>query len=112
MLLLLLLLMHSSQATTMTPPASTTSCAVFVSYALVSTKDAVLYTDPAKIGPEAAAQLAAGGVVVKPYSAVVADVRARAAAREVLAMDYSKVGVRMLAQWMCSCNKYLHQQGP
>ncbi|KAF6262047.1 peptidase M24, structural domain-containing protein [Scenedesmus sp. NREL 46B-D3] len=64
---------------------------VFVSYALVSLTDAVLYTNPEKVPPTVAEHLKAGGVAVRPYEQLVADVKAKAAAKACIAMDLSKV---------------------
>uniref|UniRef100_A0A383V906 Uncharacterized protein n=1 Tax=Tetradesmus obliquus TaxID=3088 RepID=A0A383V906_TETOB len=64
---------------------------VFVSYALVSLTDAVLYTNPEKVTPAVAEHLKAGGVVVRPYEQLVADVKAKASAKARIAMDMSKV---------------------
>lgn len=64
---------------------------MFVSYALVSLTDAVLYTNPAKVTPEVAAHLKEGGVSVKPYEQLVADIKAKATAKAKVAMDMSKV---------------------
>jgi hypothetical protein len=68
--------------------------AVFVSYALVSLTDAVLYTNPEKVTPAVAEHLKAGGVVVRPYEQLVADVKAKAAAKARIAMDMSKVSIK------------------
>lgn len=64
---------------------------VFVSYALVSMTDAVLYTNPAKVTPPVAAQLKEGGVVVRPYEQLVADIKAKAASGTKIAMDLSRI---------------------
>jgi hypothetical protein len=72
---------------------------VFVSYALVSLTDAVLYTNPEKVTPAVAEHLKFGGVVVRPYEQLVADVKAKAAAKACIAMDMSKVrGSRYLSR--------------
>lgn len=76
--------------------------AVFVSYALVSLTDAVLYTNPKKVTPEVAAHLKEGGVVVKPYEQLVSDIRAKAAAKAKIAMDMSKVSRRWRV-WVAWC---------
>jgi hypothetical protein len=53
--------------------------------------DAVLYTNPAKVTPPVAAQLKEGGVVVRPYEQLVADIKAKAASGTKIAMDLSRV---------------------
>jgi cytochrome c5 len=73
---------------------------VFVSYALVSLTDAVLYTNPEKVTPAVAEHLKAGGVVVRAYDQLVADVKAKAAAKARIAMDMSKV--RKVTEKSCS----------
>eukprot|EP00879_Flechtneria_rotunda_P015989 GHRR01016722.1.p1 GENE.GHRR01016722.1~~GHRR01016722.1.p1 ORF type:complete len:698 (+),score=235.84 GHRR01016722.1:303-2396(+) len=64
---------------------------VFVSYALVSMTDAVLYTNPAKVPPPVADHLKEGGVIVRPYDSLVPDVRSKASGKAIIAMDFSKV---------------------
>ena len=64
---------------------------VFVSYALVSLTDAVLYTNPAKVTPPVAAQLKDGGVVVRPYEQLVPDIKAKAGQGTKIAMDLARV---------------------
>jgi hypothetical protein len=71
---------------------------VFVSYALVSLTDAVLYTNPEKVTPAVAEHLKAGGVALRPYDQLVADVKAKAAGKARIAMDMSKVSVGV---WRC-----------
>jgi Xaa-Pro aminopeptidase len=66
---------------------------VFASYAVVGLKDAVLYTNPAKVTPAVQAHLKEAGVAVKPYDALVGDVKSTAAAKGKVAMDLSKVRV-------------------
>jgi hypothetical protein len=65
---------------------------VFVSYALVSASDAVLYTNPSKVTPPVAEHLKEGGVVVRPYDQLVADIKAKASTGTKIAMDLTKVG--------------------
>lgn len=77
------------------PQNNTTTSTVFVSYALVSLTDAVLYTNPSKVTPEVAAQLQEGGVVVRPYDALVADVKGKAAQGTKIAMDLARVSARV-----------------
>lgn len=86
--------------------------AVFVSYALVARDGAVLYTNPAKVTPTVAEHLAAGGVVVKPYDALLGDVRARASAKARIAMDLSKVceslaRARLIVGWLAGWLSWL-----
>lgn len=64
---------------------------VFVSYAVVSLSDAVLYTNPAKVTPPVAALLKEGGVVVRPYAQLVPDIKATAAQGTKVAMDLARV---------------------
>lgn len=64
---------------------------VFVSYALVSASDAVLYTNPSKVTPPVAEHLKEGGVVVRPYDQLVADIKAKASTGTKIAMDLTKM---------------------
>ncbi|KIY93943.1 X-Pro aminopeptidase, partial [Monoraphidium neglectum] len=63
---------------------------VFVAYAMVTGEGASLYTDPRKITPEVADHLKEGGVEVRPYDSLVADVSALAAAGTPIAMDFTR----------------------
>jgi acetyl esterase/lipase len=69
------------------------AAAVFVSYAVVSLTDAVLYTNPGKVTPAVAAHLQEGGVVVRPYDQLVPDIKAKAAQGTKIAMDLARVSV-------------------
>lgn len=64
---------------------------VFVSYAVVSLSDAVLYTNPSKVTPPVSALLKEGGVVVRPYEQLVPDIKATAAQGTKVAMDLARV---------------------
>lgn len=65
----------------------------------MSLTDAVLYTTPEKVTPDVAEHLREGGVTVKPYEQLVSDVRAKAAAKAKIAMDFSKVSDCPRACW-------------
>lgn len=64
---------------------------VFVSYGIVTAKDATLFVDPAKVTEAAAEHLKSSSVRVKPYGAVLDDVRAIAGAGKNLWVDPSQV---------------------
>lgn len=66
---------------------------MFVSYALVSATDAVLYTNPSKVTPPVAEHLKEGCVVVRPYDQLVADIKTKASTGTKVAMDLTRVGV-------------------
>lgn len=68
---------------------------VFISYVIVTTTDATLFVDPAKVGPEVAAHLAEAGVEVKPYEEAFTAVRTLAAQGIKIWMDPGKVSFAM-----------------
>lgn len=65
--------------------------AVFVAYALVTKDAAHLYTDPVKVNDGVKDHLEGAGVTVKPYAAMLGDVKSQAAAGAKIALDPSKV---------------------
>jgi len=64
---------------------------VFVSYGMVTPEAAILYTDGSRVPEQVLAALKAEGVEVKPYDALIGDVKAQAAAGAKIAMDVTKV---------------------
>ena len=67
---------------------------VFVSYALVTLTEAVLYTNPGKVTPAVSDHLKSSGVTVRPYDQLVPDIKARAAQQAKIAMDLNRVSER------------------
>lgn len=71
--------------------------AVFVSYGMVSMDSATLYINSDKISADVAQHLQHEGVEVKPYDALVDDVKDKAAGGATIAVDPSKV------PYVCDC---------
>ncbi|KAK9789963.1 hypothetical protein WJX73_006444 [Symbiochloris irregularis] len=64
---------------------------VFISYALLTTTSAAVYVDSSKVTPEVQAHLEEAGVEIKPYDALLSDVKSLAAAGKRIWTDPDKV---------------------
>jgi len=83
---------------------------VVIAYALIDTKNTILYIDEVKLTPETSAYLAGEQVIVKPYLAIYDDLKATGLQQKVL-VDGAKLNQSLFEAIPKSCTK-INQMSP